>query len=315
MKIINWFKKQITTFVLATASVEKNAFKQNNESLTTSVTQEQRHKQGMLSDALKRGEITQEVKDLRWRMYKIIKATDSVIANITGYDEDGLPIVEVIKKSKKIAIRKNIRVDKFDDYEVLMVVNNSEIMLGISEGSNIDKLESVDGEIRIDDNGDSVKTIGDVSFNEYISNVKSDRPINVQRDIKSKFNIEDYTKKMVVRKISSNERLLEFYISMYPDEYNRNSRLLISELKKAQNNPRASNIFDIKSINYITNNTIGTYDYELYEYNNIIFDKMIEFDGHYVIKFRANLLINGEDIINKFREIDLDKKYETKEKK
>jgi hypothetical protein len=45
------------------------------------------------------------------------------------------------------------------------------------------------------------------------------------------------------------------------------------------------------------------------------FDKIIEYEGYYVLKFIVNVNINGEDILEKHKINSLDKKYETKEKK
>ena len=52
-----------------------------------------------------------------------------------------------------------------------------------------------------------------------------------------------------------------------------------------------------------------------YQYDILSFDKIIEFNGYYVIKFKAKVIINGEDILEQHRIEELDKKYETKEKK
>jgi hypothetical protein len=62
-KIKNWARKQATILSLAMANVEKNAFGQNGETLSSDVNQERRHTQGQLADALVHGEVTQEVKN------------------------------------------------------------------------------------------------------------------------------------------------------------------------------------------------------------------------------------------------------------
>ena len=62
MKLTKWVKKQINILMLALSNVEKNALGQTSPEMASNVNQVQRHKQGMLSDALIRGEITQEVK-------------------------------------------------------------------------------------------------------------------------------------------------------------------------------------------------------------------------------------------------------------
>ncbi len=54
----------------------------------------------------------------------------------------------------------------------------------------------------------------------------------IVRDILPNFYLENFTLKMNVRTISETDKMLEFYVSKYPDEYNRTSRLFISEIKK-----------------------------------------------------------------------------------
>jgi hypothetical protein len=50
-----------------------------------------------------------------------------------------------------------------------------------------------------------------------------------------------------------------------------------------------------------------------FEYKIVKFDKLIEFDGYYVVKFKAEVIKNGESLIEQYREEGLDKKYENKE--
>ena len=59
-------------------------------------------------------------------------------------------------------------------------------------------------------------------------------------------------------------------------------------------------MLDISKVYFITNNTIGADDFYLYQYTDLVFDKIIEFDGNYVIKFKAKVEINGEDILEMY---------------
>ena len=45
------------------------------------------------------------------------------------------------------------------------------------------------------------------------------------------------------------------------------------------------------------------------------FDKIIEYNGNYVIKFKATPIINGEDILTKYKQDELELKYQNKTKK
>jgi len=109
--------------------------------------------------------------------------------------------------------------------------------------------------------------------------------------------------------------MLEFYVSKYPDEYNRTSRLFISEVKKIMNDGIKSTMLDLKNVNFITYKTLGSDDFLEYEYDNISFDKIVEFNGYYIVKFIGKVKISGNDILEIHRVAELDKKYEQKLKK
>jgi hypothetical protein len=74
-------------------------------------------------------------------------------------------------------------------------------------------------------------------------------------------------------------------------------------------------MFDIKEVEFITHNTLGSSDFLHYSYEILKVDKIIEFDGNYVIKFKAKVINNGVDILSDFVETDLETKYNNKENK
>ena len=75
------------------------------------------------------------------------------------------------------------------------------------------------------------------------------------------------------------------------------------------------NSLDIDSIEFTSNKTLGCDDLLKFKYNIENIDKIIEFDGYYVIKYIANVEINGESIVKKFEDAELESKYGKKEKK
>ena len=313
--IKHWFSKQIARIILSVSNVEKNALGQNSEGLETDITKHQRHTQGQLADSLINGEVTQEVLNLKWRTYKILKATEGLKSIITGYDEDGMPIVKTTKKNAKSGLKK-INVDKYDDYKLEMVLDNSEIALNTADimgNEHLSVLENVSENYDEEGNLISVShaTIGST---ELTATEKGDRPIIVERKELSNFFIENYTKKLNIRAINKKEKLLEFYVSIYPDEYNKNSKLFLTSIKKVINGKNET-FLNIDAIEFLTYKTVGVEDFLLYRYENLKFDKIVEFNGFYVIKFKGNLIIDGEDILEEHRVDDLDKKYEEKQKK
>jgi len=328
MRVKKWLKKKVAIVSLALANVEKNAFSQNGEPLGNNINQEQRHTQGKLADALVNGEITQEVMDFRWRTYKVLRQIDGYISEIVGYDDDGYPIVETRKTDKKRGLNK-IKIDPTDSYPLEMMVDNNEITLSVSESlgntfintTNTPKLEK-NTFVEVEDNSEiitgkeeNVAIHGNISDNDFFASHKTQKPININRLFAPKFNIENYTSKLSVRTINEKHKLLEFYVSMYPDSLNKTSNLFIREIKKAMVNPLASNMLEIKEVEFLTYKTIGADDFLQYNYEITSFDKIVEFNGHYLIKFIATVKVNGEDVLEKHRMIKLDEKYKNKQKK
>jgi len=313
--MFNWFKNQITRFMISTANVEKNAFGQTKETLESDVSKVQRHTQGQLADSLINAEITQEVLNLKWRTYKILKATSGVKSTIVGYDKDNMPIVKTTKRNNKAGLKK-VELDDFDDYKLEMVLDNSEITLSTTDMFVNENLEVLDNVLEnYDDNG-SLISVGHATIgaNELSIIEKGDRPIKIKRQEYTNFLLENFTKKLNVRKIKKDERLLEFYVSMYPDEYNKNSKLFLSSIKKVIAGKKES-FLEFDGIEFLTYKTIGADDFLLYSYEIIGFDKIIEFNGFYVIKFKAKLTIDGQDILEEHKVYELEKKYENKDKK
>jgi len=314
-KLKQWFNRRMAMLTLAISNVEKNALGQQGETLGSDVNQTQRNTQGQLADSLKQGEITQEVMNLRWRTYKILKESEGVTAEIVGYDEDGIPIVKTKKVNKKLGLKK-VKLDPSDDYKLEMVVDNSEIVIGSNQAMNNDNISLFDEVIQsTNENGDLVATHGVIESINYFATNKSERPIIIIRENLPNFYLENFTLKMNVRTIDKTNKLLEFYVSKYPDEYNRTSRLFISEVKKIMNDGINSTMLDFNEINFITYKTLGTDDYLEYEYDNISYDKIVEYNGYYVIKFNAKIKTDGNDILDAYRVKELDKKYEQKAKK
>ncbi len=314
-KAANWFKQKMAIASIAISNVEKNALSQNNEGLGTDANQTMRINQGKISDSLINGEITQEVMDLRWRMYKVMETTDTVKVKLNGYDLNGKPIYDITSKSHKI---KKANLDKFDPYEAELIVDNTPIEKSIIDGLEAEKIIEIDtDEVKAnDDNMGVVTTLAEIDGGNYFAQASNDRPVTIKRNILPTFYLENFTKTLKIRKIDETKRLLEFYVSLYPDEYDRKSRLFISTVKKQIENPILTNsMLELDEVSFITDKTQGAPNNYRYEYNNLVFDKIVTHNGHYVIKFIADVKTNGEYIMEEYRQTDLDNKYINKEKK
>lgn len=313
--IKQWFTNQIGRIVLSTANVEKNALGQSGESLEADISKVQRHTQGMLADSLVNGEVTQEVLNLKWRTYKILKATEGVKSTISGYDEDGMPIVKTTKRNLKLGLKK-VKVDEYDNYKLEMVLDNSEIALNTADMLGNKHMSLFDSVMEnYDDNGNIVSSShATIGAAELMATEKGERPLNILREETPNFLIENYTKKLNVRKINKEERLLEFYISIYRDEYNKNSDMFLRSVKKVIAGDKQK-FLNFEGVEFITYKTIGVEDFLMFKYKDVVFDKIVEYNGFYVIKFKANVDINGKDILEDHKVAELELKYELKAKK
>lgn len=292
MNVIKWVKRRLTIVSLALSNVEKNSLSQRSEGLSTDTNQTMRLHQGKISDSLINGEVTQEVIDLRWRTYKILKASESVTSGIVAYDKDGLPIIQT-KQTNSAKFLNKVLLDKFDDYPLEMVIDNSEITVSMVEGMEDDNIIS----------------------NEYFAKNKTEKPIKIFRDVVPNFEIENFTKQLKIRKIDEETRLLEFYVSAYPDEYNRVSRLFINNIKKAIKKSDSNTMLEIDDVEFVTYKSLGVNNFLNFKYKISKFDKIVEFNGFYVIKFIAQVTINGDEIFEKYKTEELEGKYKNKLKK
>ncbi|NIQ16661.1 MAG: hypothetical protein GTO02_20425, partial [Candidatus Dadabacteria bacterium] len=62
-------------------------------------------------------------------------------------------------------------------------------------------------------------------------------------------------------------------------------------------------------------NSSGAKDFHEYQYEILGFDKIVEYGGYYIIKFKAKVVVDGDNILEKYRQEELDKKYENRIKK
>jgi len=312
MGLTKWVKNQLVALAIATSNVSNNLTSQKGETLekTQDVVAEKNH--GSLLNALKNGQINQEVKDLRWRTYKVIQASQGVKLEVDHVKDDGTIIYKTVPIDYSAILRK-VKLDTFDNYELQMVVNNDDITAS-RMGALTGELTSSDNKTYTDDEGDLITSIGNIDAVNFDISQKSEKLITINRDFVPRFYIEQYTKKVNIRKINDDEKLLEFYVSKYADEYRKNSQLFINQMKKAYTTKVfPNNIFDFKELEFVSYNTLGSPDFREYKYEILKLDKMIEFDGNYVIKYVAKPIIEGKDILSEYVEPELEKKYENKE--
>lgn len=348
-KLADWLRRQVVGFMVATGKVAENALNQEGQSLGEETKMQQRVKQGTLSDDLMRGELTQQVMELRWRMYAVVEAAQSKNVVFKGYmkDDDGneividgerVPLYETFEIDPTIVKAKG---DPYDDYEIEMVVDNTVITRGKMDDGSIDdvkiddktqkELENIKEDVEEGKNteykimydsrtGEEVlvpKNITSAKDFHEAEERKNEYPVLVWREYRTKFELEKFTEKLYIRKIDEKHRLLEFYVSKYPNQDDRKTHLFVSEVKKAMKNPRVADFTDINEVGFITYKTVGCKDFREFQYKVLGVDKIVEHEGYYIVKFKAEVLVDGVYIMEKYKEgaEELIQKYENKEKR
>ena len=342
MGLSDWLRNQATALVLATASVEKNALGQKGESLNSSTGMHQRLNQGRLSDDLLRGELTQQVKEIRWRTYKVLQEVEQYVSksvpvyvtgkepepvydnegNITHYTEgviDGYTTISVKVDNLFQKELDGLTLDPIDDYLPELCVINDVITETILDSLDNNLMASnKKPEIYIDKDNegeDETRATHGIISHELKTTSKYNRPLLVEREFRPRIELERFTKRMVVRNISEDEKLLEFYVSKYSDEHDKRTSLIIAECKKILTKGLRSDMTDLRKVGFITMDDVGVPDYLEYQYEVIKFDKIVDFDGNYVLKFKAKPIVNGKDLLEEFVDKDLEEKYNNKEVK
>jgi hypothetical protein len=280
-------KSLITAFFMGIKKIE-DKITSNNDS---DVLYREDINANRLSDALLRGELTEEVKKLRWRIYKILSYYDEKDFVIKGYDENDIPIIEAKKKTVNI---KKLNIYK-DDNDIEMIIKNVNYYSGVSDASGNEKLDLIGME------------------NETKSNTK----IEIEYNSLPKFNLEEYIEKMVVKK-KGESYINELYVNKYEKcEYRRRDKLFLSEIKKIKDNNFKSSITDIKKIKFISDfSDLKVKLLHEFEFDIIKLIDVIEYDYWYIIRLESKEgeIFNRaiyEDYINK----ELEEKYKLKARK
>ena len=229
-----------------------------------------------VSKALLKGEVTQEVEELRYRTYKVDREAKQYeyIAPTLAFKRDK-------QDSKFVSYEKN------GDLELITIQPNETIVEEIAKSLG------------------SVGTYG--QREEYL--------IKLKRKFFPRYRLEAYTKRLAVFKLDETHVILDFYVSKYPNDKDFKSKGFVREIEKIKDEQMHSDVLDIDNVSFTTSHAYKLNDLLQFEFNNLEFKGVSEFDGHYVIKFEACIVKNGYDLIEQYNSVSMEKKYQNKEKK
>ena len=238
-----------------------------------------------ISKALLRGELTQEVKELRYRTYMVDRE-----AKHYEYFSPTL--------AKKIDTKYDSKFVSFENSENLNVItiqpNEREI-----EGLN-----------------DALRDALYENENAIYVEPKKSYTLKIKRDFFPRYKLEEFAKKLVVFEKEKGKTVkLDFYVSIYPDDKVLISKGFVREIENIRDKGIKSDILDIQTVAFTTLHAYRLDDMIQFEFNDLSFEKVLEFDGDYILRFSADIVVNGEDMIKEFYNKEMAEKYANKEKK
>lgn len=288
-KIFNEIRIWAHSLASATKNVETQTLSQVSvDSVEGGINVVQDVNQGVheLAKALLRGELTEEVKQLRYRNYKVDRE-----AKKYKYFSPTLAL-----KKKEGKDNKFISFDKSDGLEVITIQYN----YAISE----DVLDAIK---QIENGGRGKKTKYKFEF---------------KRDFIPRFRMEEFAKKVVVKRLDETHAILDFYFSKYPERFFRRSddksfrsKVFIHEIESIRDKGIKSDMLDVEELRFVTNHAYKQDDLMEFVFKNIMFREVAEFDGDYILRFKASIEHDGIDLTAAFYNKEMAEKYENKEKK
>lgn len=247
-----------------------------------------------VSKALLKGEVTQEVEELRYRTYLVDREAKQYeyIAPTLAFKRD--------KQDNKF-----ISFENSDNLEIITIQPNEVDITGLT-----DDLKDIDFT--------KAQIIGkdeDVLLNVGKFKTKKQYIIKINRSFVSRFKLEEYTKRLVVKRLDKTHAILDFYVSKYPDDKDLKSKGFVREIEKIKDDKMKSDVIDIDEVSFVTSHAYRCVDMLEYQFDNIRYRETVEFDGHYIIRFKARIVKDGVDLTDKFYSKTMDEKYKNKVKK
>lgn len=287
-KILHNIESFFINFAFATKNTETQIFTQGGvDSANGGIIMSQDVTQGThaLSKALLKGELTEEVKQLRYRTYKVDREAKKY--------KYFAPTLALKKKEGKD--NKFVSYDKSDGLDVITIQYN----YALSE----DTLDAIN---QIENGGRGEKA-------KY--------KFEIKRNFVPRFRLEEFLKKVVVKRLDETHAILDFYFSQYPerffntsDDKSFRSKAFINELKRIRNGGK-SDVLDMEQMRFVTSHAYKKDDLIEYVFRNLWYRETVEFDGDYILRFKASIEHDGYDLTASYYNKTMDEKYKNNEKK
>lgn len=293
-----WFKvKYFFKSIFYGMSAADNILFGDGESESIVINKEVQDKR--VSKDLLKGEVTQEVEELRYRTYKV----DRESKNFEYYSP-------TLAKKKDISDSKFVKYENSDNLEIITIQPNVFLTENIYDA--IKNISDKEIETHQDENGNNTIEVNVGSFKQ-----QKKYTIKLHRNeyVIPRYYLEEYTTRLVVKKcIEEQKYVLDFYVSKYPNVLDFKSKGFVREIERVKDEGWKSDIIEFNGVSFITSHAYQLDDMIEFNFKYPTFKEIIEFDGHYIIRYRATLN-KQHDMLNDFYSKTMDEKYKNKEAK
>ena len=239
------------------------------------------------------GKETQRVVEMRDEYYRVFKESDKYEVTVKGlFDDEGNDLDgEVTVETKKR--------NRSDFLKRIQVYNPEKLKVRIVQDNKL---------IPIKGNYDADAILNIAEHDQMVPLITIERDGFIPR-----FEIERYANKVVVRNINDKKCFVDFYSTIYASQFGKIDALFIAELNRIREKKlMRSDTTSLKVIDFISDKAFGSEDLCEFKYGNPVYKGIEIFDGNFVLTFECDILMDGNDITEKYKTKEVTKKYEEK---
>lgn len=261
----------------------------------------QQVKNNRVAQSLLKGEITEAVQELVYRTYKIEEES---------YNWEYYSPLYARKNMR--AERTHSKYDDSDGRELITIQENFayqddakslEIMLQRYSVDEKNQPKNGTNAINLSFNKEGIHDYADMA-------VPKTYTISIERPIGVRFSLEKFITRVVVKKGDDEEHaVFDCYISKYAMPSDFKHKALLKEIKGLIEGMR-SDITEMNVFEFITNKAYGISDAVKFEFHNIKYMSVNEYDGSYVLKFQGRLRFKDTPLSERHYSESMAKKYE-----
>lgn len=264
-KIKRLIQTSIISFMYGLKKTEEDILGQKASALSGLSSIEQKQQMNKLAQDLLKGEVTEEVEILRDRVYYVSDESKKfkVVVDTVGNS----------KAFRNLTQPNKPKVYEIEGYEPKIIMDNNAIPSGV-----IDGLNAVGGY--------GIKDIYPLKFTyEY-------NP--------PKFDLTQYIRKMVIKVGIDNDIMIDFYVPIFTDSFERLEKIFDNEINKVKEGKRKPNNLAFETVEFITDKAYGVDDLRKFKFKFIKLLAITEYEGKNILTYQVSQVDNDEKITDKY---------------